>query len=206
MINVLVACEESQRVCYAFRSRGFNAFSCDLQKCTGGLPCFHICDDVLPLIKSDHPIFFTQDGMLHTVDHWDLLIAHPPCTYLSAVTAPLVYSSCGINEDRMEKLKQAADFFYELYNCDIPHICIENPRPLRIAKLPPVSQMIEPYFFGEPYSKRTYLWLKGLPPLFSTEIVEPKYSYTATVYGSKLRSKTFKGIASAMADQWGDFL
>ena len=203
-MKILVACEESQVVCKAFRERGHEAYSCDIQRCSGGRPEWHIVGDVLPLLNGNTQ-FITQDGVTHyIVGNWDMLIAHPPCTYLSKVSAPILFDKEGnINLARYYRGLEAKFFFMTLYNCSIPKICIENPTPLSLFGLPYHSQVIQPYWFGHPYSKRTLLWLKGLPPLFAT-LIEPEYeSWCKINRDSKIRSKTFPGIAMAMAEQWG---
>lgn len=218
-MKVLVACEESQAVCKAFRDRGHDAFSCDIQLCSGGHPEWHILTDVLSILdpwdycdehnQPRYGVFFvTQDGVLHEIyDGWDLIIAHPPCTYLSKAGASLMFPTPGIPDpDRLAKAARAKEFFMRIYNAECPRICIENPVPLDICGLPPSSQVIQPYWFGEPYSKRTLLWLKGLPPLFGT-LIEPEFvSWTAVHSSKKMRSKTFPGVAEAMASQWGSFV
>ena len=203
-MKILVACEESQVVCKAFREKGHEAFSCDIQSCSGGKPEWHIVGDVLPLLNGNTQ-FITQDGVTHyIVGNWDMLIAHPPCTYLSKVSAPILFDKEGnINLARYYRGLEARFFFMTLYNCSIPKICIENPTPLSLFGLPYHSQVIQPYWFGHPYSKRTLLWLKRLPPLFAT-LIEPEYeSWCKINRDSKIRSKTFPGIAQAMAEQWG---
>ena len=228
-MNVLIACEESQAVCKAFRARGHEAFSCDLQECSGGHPEWHIQCNALRLL---HPAmdglyeaftgFYTSDKKFHHFDGtWDLIIAHPPCTFISAAGACRMYPHKGqINEMRLKKAMEAKYFFLQFFNADCPRICIENPRPLKVVDLPKETQRIQPYEFGEPWSKMTYLWLKGLPPLIPTEIVAdhiPYVScYTSRNKGNpdkagasraggaqKVRSRTFPGIAKAMAEQWG---
>lgn len=195
-MRVLVGCEESQRVCIAFRSLGHEAYSCDIKPCSGGHPEWHIQDDLLSVLYDD----------------WDLIIAHPPCTYLSNVTAPTLFSSNGFDSSRYLKGLDAASFFFKIYNAPCPFICVENPLPLSIWGLPKRNrQIIQPYMFGDPYTKRTCLWLKNLPFLKPTNYVFPdKGSYIYTSYAglgcsrSEFRSKTFPGIASAMASQWSD--
>lgn len=199
-MKVLVACEESQRVCLAFRSRGIEAYSCDIQDCSGGHPEYHIKGDVIPLLK----------------DNWDLIIAFPPCTYLSKVGSPLMFNSDGSIKDksRFEKGLLAAEFFYKIYNAPCKYIAIENPTPLKCFGLPPYNYVINPYDFGSPYKKRTCLWLKNLPGLFCTSIFnysEPfdkaRWSQSGGgVVRQKNRSKTFPGVAEAMADQWSKFI
>lgn len=206
-MNILIACEESQTICKAFRAKGFNAFSCDLKHCSGGHPEWHIKRDVRIVLDW----------------HWDLIIAHPPCTYLSRAGARWLYQDHKLNMDRYEKLLAAKDFFLMFYDHPCKHICIENPTPFNIAELPMYDQVIQPYEYGAPYSKRTLLWLKNLPLLKPTKIIEEhtpyvpsncsnfkrglsKGSYGACNNNSEDRSKTFVGIAEAMADQWGDYL
>jgi len=219
-MNVLVACEESQAVCIAFRSRGHRAFSCDIQECSGGHPEWHIQGDVLPLINGNCS-FVTADSHTHTqVGPWDLLIAHPPCTFMTAAGAVRMFPEKGhIDNARLEKALEAKDFFLQFYNAACKRICIENPRPLTIVGLPAESQVIQPYEFGEPWSKATFLWLKGLPLLKATKYVFPHRPYVSTNTSknkgmknngftrkggaSRSRSKSFLGICNAMADQWG---
>ena len=229
-MNILVACEESQRVCTAFREKGHNAFSCDILPCSGGHPEWHIHGDVLKIMNPStyFPYFYdcirfrTMDGIVREIKgKWDMIIAHPPCTYLSNAGACRMYPRKGqIDQERFAKAMQAKEFFMKFFNADLERICIENPVPLSVVELPEKTQMIQPYQFGHPYTKKTYLWLKGLPALEPTNIVEPvgpyvcgnaeiwkKQAANGTVYGkeksAKHRSKTFPGIAKAMAEQWG---
>lgn len=205
-MRVLVACEESQAVCCAFRSHGHEAFSCDIVPCSGGHPEWHIQVDALELLKLS----------------WDLIIAHPPCTYLTKASAVRMRVNGEIVQDRFEKAIAAREFFLSFLSAPCPHICVENPVPLRLVDLPPYSQIIQPYQFGHPYSKQTCLWLKGLPPLVPTSFVSSHVPYVnggcKDSHGnfrrfqgrkerdSSIRSKTFPGIAAAMAEQWGDYL
>lgn len=227
-MNVLIACEESQAVCKAFRAKGHNAFSCDLQECSGGRPEWHIVADVLPVIKGG--TFVTQSGEVMTVEKWDMMIAHPPCTYLSYAGNGYVdierYGQKAI--ERLQKRQDALVLFMAMYNAPIEKICIENPVGYMNTVFRKPDQTIHPYFFGDCDKKRTCLWLKGLPmlvhiskdDLFSvkshTEEPQPTYIdksgkaryFTDSISGSmsdtqSLRSKTFPGIAQAMADQWG---
>lgn len=210
-MNILIACEESQRVCIAFRDKGHNAFSCDILSCSGGHPEWHICGDVLPLLNGNCD-FYTMDDKFHIIDgKWDLIIAHPPCTYLSNAGARFLYPKGVLNEDRLKLGLAAKDFFMAFYNADCEKICIENPTPSRVYELPKYAQVIQPWMFGHPVQKRTCLWLKGLEPLKPTEVVEERQS--SKVPGNwfnkggkerqKNRAKTFPGIAKAMAEQWG---
>ncbi len=161
-MNVLVACEESQRVCISFRERGHNAFSCDIQKCSGGHPEWHIQGDVLDILNPcDHfccgyyIAFHTMDGCYHEVEKWDLIIAHPPCTYLSNAGACRLYPRKGeLNQERYQKGLEAKDFFMKIWNADCPKICIENPIPSKVFDMPPYTQITQPYEHGEEWSKK----------------------------------------------------
>ena len=219
-MRVLVACEESQEVCKAFREKGHNAFSCDILPCSGGHPEWHICGDVLPLLNGNCD-FHTMDDEMHIIDgKWDLIIAHPPCTYLSNAGARWLYAGGELDAERYRKGLEGKKFFMAMLNADCARIAVENPIPSSIYDLPQYTQIIQPYQFGEPWSKKTCLWVKGLEPLQPTDIVEdykpycssgsysgthePKYKGASRKGGSaKSRSKTFPGIAKAMAEQWG---
>ena len=229
-MRVLVACEESQAVTKELRRLGHEAYSCDIQPCSGGHPEWHIMGDALRIINPEHYdgrfgitpsiSFYTCDGEYHQFDsRWDMIIAHPPCTYLTNAGAMRLRVKGEINQERMEKAKEAKKFFMAFLEADCPKKAIENPLPGKIHQLPPYSQIIEPYMFGDPWKKRTCLWLRGLPPLMATELVEPQGLWVgatssrrdAHVYSryalksnrdSKTRSKTFPGIARAMAEQW----
>lgn len=197
-MRVLVACEESQRVCIAFRNKGHEAYSCDIIDCSGGHPEWHIKDDVLKHLEG-----------------WDLIIAHPPCTYLTMAGA----SNISKNPERLRLAEEAVDFFMKIYRAPCEKICIENPPPMKRFGLPPYSQLIHPYDFGELAIKPTCLWLKGLKPLKPQNAIDksavPRYSWICKKTGkkkttsawfnttSKNRAKTFQGVADAMADQWG---
>ena len=160
-MKVLVACEESQRVCIAFRECGHEAYSCDIIECSGGHPEWHIMQDVLPLLNGNCG-FETMDGRTHKIDgKWDLIIAHPPCTYLSNAGARHLWKGHKLNKERYAKGLQAKEFFLKFINADCDRICVENPIPSKIYELPANSQIIQPYEYGHPYTKRTCLWLKG---------------------------------------------
>ena len=220
-IKVLVACEESQAVCIAFRRLGYEAYSCDIQECSGGHPEWHIKVDAL-LLLGRYLVFKTEDGKAHYVERWDLIIAHPPCTFMSNAGACRMYPRKGqIDKARFQKAMEAKAFFLRFLNADCDRVAIENPRPLKIVELPKEDQRIQPYQFGDPWSKLTYLWLKIFrrwftpmflqngSPLFLPEQAARRGgdSYGARIpHNSKARSKTFPGIANAMAQQWGAVL
>lgn len=207
MKRILIACEESQTICKAFRDKGFEAYSCDIQECSGGHPEWHIQCDILEHLEKDN--------------QYNLLIAHPPCTFLSRAGARWLYQGGKINQQRYNQGLEALSFFKKMLNADIPRICVENPTPLKIFNLPKCSQVVQPFEYGHPYSKRTLLWLKNLPKLIPTDIVSDYTPYLPSNTGGKKRgqkwsrgisknskesSKTFLGIASAMVDQWGPLL
>ena len=175
-MKVLVACEESQRVCNAFRKLGHEAYSCDIIECSGGHPEWHILGDALKVINGNCD-FITQDEEKHTIiGKWDLLIAHPPCTYLTNASAVRMRVKGEIVPERYAKAMEAKEFFMRFINADCDRICVENPVPLKIVDLPPYTQIIQPWQFGHPYSKRTCLWLKGLPKLEPTNIITKEYN------------------------------
>jgi len=198
-MKILVACEESQAVTVALRKRGHEAYSCDIIPCSGGHPEWHIQGDVIPLLKQQ----------------WDMIIAFPPCTYLTRA------GSCNIPRDpsRIAKGFAAAEFFMAIWNADCPRIAIENPIPMKRFRLPPYTQIIHPYEYGYQAIKPTCLWLKGLPllkPVNAIQRGQVERTYRTRKDGSihigtvwfekqncsKSRSKTFPGIAEAMAEQW----
>lgn len=215
-MKVLIACEESQAVCIAFRNLGIEAYSCDIQPCSGGHPEWHIQGDVLEIINNG----------------WDLMIGHPPCTYLSYAGIRW-WNRPGRLENRLEALS----FFAKLWLAPIKRICLENPRGCASPTIAKYTQEINPYYFGDEATKPTWLWLKNLPPLKHTkedglfykkthvgkgEMIELSIKPNGKIqYGSKwyheafslpkeerakLRSKTFPGIAKAMAEQWGKLI
>ena len=212
-MNVLICCEESQTVCKAFRELGHNAFSCDIQNCSGGFPEYHIKGDCLLYIEDIYGCgitFITEDGSMHFVKSWDIIIAHPPCTFFSKLGANLY--SMGIHTDM--QLQRAREFFMRFYNLRYVQpgikICIENPVPIKRANLPLYSQTIQPYEFGDEFTKLTCLWLYNLPPLiplcYGCTVGNSRNSAPSWVgvnRNQKMRSKTFNGIAKAMAKQWG---
>ncbi|MBR2075375.1 MAG: hypothetical protein IJ977_09020, partial [Fibrobacter sp.] len=189
-MKVLVACEESQAVTIAFRLAGHEAFSCDLLDCSGGHPEWHIKGDALALLDGCCN-FRTCDGVAHSVDgRWDLLIAFPPCTYLSNAGACRLYPKKGqIDLHRYMKGLEAKSFFMRFLAADCSRIAVENPVSSKIYKMPDFSQEVQPFMFGHPYTKKTRLWLRGLPLLQPTELVEPVGPFVPSGTGRKLRSK-----------------
>ena len=220
-MKILVACEESQAVTIELRKLGHEAFSCDIIECSGGHPEWHIMQDVLPLLNG-RCSFKTMDGIEHSIDgKWDMIIAHPPCTYLTNAGARWLWAGGKLNEERYKKGMEARKFFMRFIEADCPRIAVENPIPSAVYELPTYTQIIQPYEYGHPNTKKTCLWLKGLPPLQPTEIVKPekarrfqqkngKWRYSCWEMDqrggkerARERSKTFPGIAKAMAEQWG---
>lgn len=207
-IKVLIACEESQTICKAFRDLGIEAYSCDLKDCSGGHPEWHIKKDVFEAI---------------TLEKWTLMIAHPPCTFLS--TSGNRWMNDKIHyPNRAKDRAEAIEFFMKIAKSDIPHIAIENPIGVMSSIWMKPTQIIQPYYFGDSAQKTTCLWLKNLPLLNKTKVVDPG-EFIITKSGKKLpkwysdalkcktpeerrtlRSKTFPGIAKAMAYQWGEYL
>ena len=226
-MKVLVACEESQRVCQAFRDKGHEAYSCDIVKCSGGHPEWHIQSDVLKILNPyELPFggsvieFRTMDGTDYVIEKWDLIIAHPPCTYLTLAGNKWFKPEFADRfPDRQKQRKEAVDFFMAIANADCDKIAIENPVGVMSSQWRKPDQYIEPFVFGDPEKKKTGLWLKGLPLLKPTNIVEPVIIHCKSGANeprwhmdtmhlpkeerSRVRSQTFIGIAKAMADQWG---
>lgn len=214
--KILVACEESQRTTMELRNHGYEAYSCDIQDCSGGHPEWHIKGDALKLINGNC-YFRTCDGKRHRIfGKWDLLIAHPPCTYLT---------NCGngwFNEERYGRSAvkrksdrlEAAEFFMKFVNADCDKIAIENPVGWMNTHYRKPDQIIQPYQFGDPYAKKTCFWIKGLPNLIPTEIIPMEKVNRTRGHGNwfdcpkegisraKWRSKTFPGISKAIAEQW----
>jgi hypothetical protein len=200
-MRVLVACEYSGTVRDAFLKAGHDAMSCDLLPTD--VPGPHYQGDVFDVINNG----------------WDMVIAHPPCTYLSRAGARWTYEGGKLNDYRYGKGLLAKDFFLKLLNVDCSYVAIENPTPMKVFRLPAYSQVVQPYQFGHPFSKRTLLWLKNLPRLIPTNVLEDFTPYLPSNTGGKKRgqsfsrgtsknwkqsAKTFQGIADAMAAQWGN--
>lgn len=226
-MKVLVACECSQTVCKEFRALGHEAYSCDIEDQYGGHPEWHIKGDCLGILEGGQ-MFKTEDGSAHNIDKWDLIIAHPPCTYLSnAATRSHSLKGATLEQinERTAKRIQAQDFFMKFANVNCDRVAIENPVGVMNTVYRKPDQIIEPYQFAESeedtenyVTKRTCLWLKGLNELKKNDLPKPD---NAKLYGrhpsgkarcweemvkgdrSTVRSKTFRGIAKAMAEQWG---
>jgi hypothetical protein len=236
-MKVLVACEESQAVTIELRKLGHEAFSCDIIECSGGHPEWHIQQDVLTILEPE-PVpfsddsgigFFTDDGEWHYIEgKWDMILAFPPCTYLTIAGNRYVnverYGQKAL--ERIENQKAGAEFFMRFVNADCDKIAIENPVGKMNTWYRKPDQIINPFNFGHPVSKKTCLWLKGLPLLKHTEEVEPERIHSKGKSGgysgpswyvtddngkilswkdprtAKARSKTYPGIAKAMAEQW----
>lgn len=219
-MKILIACEESQTVCKAFRAKGHEAYSCDIIEPSGGHPEWHIHGDALVVLNGG--VIVTVDGVEHDVGKWDMLIAHPPCTYLT-VTGNRWFNISRYGEKAVQRYKdreEAVNFFMQFVKCNIPKVAIENPIGYMSTAYQKPAQIIHPYMFGDLARKATCLWLKGLPKLIPTDIVEPEIIHYKNGNGTdnpwhmetmklppkeraKARSKTFPGIAKAMAEQWG---
>lgn len=200
-MKILVGCEESQAVCIEFRKLGYEAYSCDLLPCSGGHPEWHLQMDIFEAIK---------------LGGWDMMIAFPTCTYLT-VSANKWYkdqperkSGILVGEARREARREAIKFFMDLYNCEIPVVALENPIGVMSSVFRKPDQVLQPWMFGHGETKATCLWLKDLPKLNPTNIVDGRvqrlHLLPKTPERAMLRSKTFPGIASAMANQWGNLL
>lgn len=199
-MKILIACEESQAVCKAFRAKGHEAYSCDILPCSGGHPEWHLQQDIVPLLEQE----------------WDMIIAFPPCTHLA------VSGAAWFEEKRKDgRQQEGIDFFMKFANVKCPRVVIENPVGIMSSHYRKPDQIIQPYEFGEPFSKKTCLWLKGVPKLVPTKLVDkgeritfasgksmPKWYSDAFRLPPKersiARSRTFQGIADAMAEQWGN--
>lgn len=225
-MNVLIACEESQRVCIEFRKKGHNAYSCDIQKCSGGHPEWHILDNVLNVLGGGRVRL--QTGKWLDVDHWDMIIAHPPCTYLTVAGARWHSLKCSTENRIQGRALQTIDgirFFMQCIQAPCDKIAVENPVGIMSTIYRKPDQIIQPYWFGDHARKKTCLWLKNLPQLQPTKMVDPgKINGDGQSHGAAadyavdengkilawndprtavIRSRTFPGIARAMAEQWG---
>lgn len=215
-LYVLIACEESQAECTAFRELGHVAFSCDVQPCRkGGHPEWHINADVVPYLQGKHT-FVNQAGTRCSVPRWDLIIAHPPCTYLCKVSAVQMAKDADtsiifrgkqklVNGARLRKLVKARKFFLLCLNARARYVAVENPLPMAIAQLPPASCYACPSWYGFKYTKKTLYWLKNLPPLMAGFQSGSNKSLVEHSRG-KYRSRTYPGLAKAIAEQWSDYI
>ena len=212
-MKVLIACEESQTVCEEFRKLGYEAYSCDILRTSGAHPEWHIDSDVSEILNGKCK-FRTQKGDWHSIKaEWDLIIGFPPCTYLSNAGARHLYPNGCLNEERYAKGLMAKQFFLSILESDCKYIAVENPVSSRIYDMPTFTQEIQPYQFGHPQKKKTRLWLKNLPCLKPTNVVKPTQNCHEKGWYTKggkerqrKRSKTFRGIAIAMAEQWGRYV
>jgi hypothetical protein len=201
MALILISCEESQAICLAFRKLGHEAYSNDLQECSGGHPEWHLKMDCFEAMR---------------LKKWDLIIAHPPCTYLTISAnkwfkdQPARKSGALVGAERRQAREEAVEFFMKFANADCNHIAIENPVGVMSTRYRKPNQVIQPWMFGHGETKATCLWLRGLPALKPTNIVEGReprlHKLPPTADRAKLRSKTYEGWASAMAEQWGEYV
>lgn len=208
-LNVLIACEESQAECEAFRSLGHNAYSCDLQPCRpSGHPEWHIHEDCMPYLYGKYH-FITQDGLPHSVPRWDLIICHPPCTYLCKMSSVQmtrwIDGQSWVNEVRYQKMLDAATFFRRCLDAKAPYLAVENPLPMKRAKLPPPDFFICPSWYGVKYTKKTLYWVRNLPPLVA-DIDYPNPKEFVHSSRGKYRSRTFPEVAAAIARQWSHYI
>ena len=208
-MKILIACEESQRITIEMRKLGHECYSCDIDEPSGGHPEWHINQDVLPLINGNCE-FVTMDGIVHKIEgERNLIIAHPPCTYL-AVSGNRWFNIEKYGDKARERLKlreEAYDFFMKFINAKCKHIAVENPIGYMNTHYRKPDQIIQPWQFGHGETKATCLWLKGLPLLQPTNIVKEReqriWKMGPSTKRAKERSKTFPGIAKAIAEQWG---
>ena len=204
-INVLIACEESQAETKAFLELGFNAFSCDVKSCKKGADkSRHIQADVTPLLAGQ-TTFVTMDEIEHHIPGWDLIIAHPPCTYLCKVGSVWMVTKGVLNEQRYAEMLDAREFFFKCLNAKAHFVAVENPLPMALAQLPRPSCYIQPSWYGVKYTKKTLYWLKNLPPLMP-EIIYPNPKSFVRCSRSFYRARTFPQVAQAMAKQWGEYI
>lgn len=204
-LYVLIACEESQAECKAFRDLGHIAYSCDIQPCRPcGNPQWHIHGDVTPLLHGTTE-FMTQTGVLVKVPHWDLIIAHPPCTYLCKVSSVHMVINGIVQTDRLAKMYAARDFFFECLNADAHYVAVENPLPMARAQLPRPTFFLHPSWFGVKYTKKTLYWTKNLPPIMA-ELDYPQPTCFVNASRGKYRSRTFPQVAQAIARQWSEYI
>lgn len=203
-LRILIACEESQTVCSAFRELGFECYSNDINPCYGGHPEWHIIGDAEQVIMGNKVYSLENGEHLELDGRWDMIIAHPPCTMITHSSAVVLSQG----KHTMDDVREGARFFMAMLNAPCEHIAVENPAPMRITGLPKYNQIIQPYQLGDPYSKRVCLWLRGLPPLMPTTgyCTEWKSWLGHCASTHRRRSKTFPSVARTMAENWGDYL
>jgi len=200
-MKVLIGCEESQAVTIAFRKLGVEAYSCDLLPCSGGYPEWHLQMDVFDAIE---------------LKNWDMGIFFPTCTYLTISAnkwykdQPQRKSGTLVGEQRRNAREEAVEFFMKLYNCKIPKVCLENPIGVMSSRFRKPNQVLQPWMFGHGETKATCLWMRGLPNLKPTNIVDGReqrlHRLSPGKDRAKIRSKTFIGIANAISNQWNEYL
>ena len=208
-LYVLIACEESQAETFAFRELGHIAYSCDIQPCRpSGKPEWHIQQDCRPLLHGATK-FTTQDGAQVTVPRWDLIICHPPCTYICKVSSvqlvKWIDGHAWLNEERLQKMYDGAAFFNECLTAEAPYVAVENPLPMKRAGLPKPSFFACPSWFGVKYTKKTLYWVRNLPPLIA-DIEYPNPKEFVRSSRGKYRSRTFPELAQAIARQWSEYI
>ncbi len=205
-LYVLIACEESQAECQAFRDLGHIAYSCDIQACRrGGHPEWHIQGDVTPLLDGKVS-FMTQDHVQRYVPGWDLIIAHPPCTYLCKVSSVWMVRHGNVQLERFNEMLKAREFFLHCLNTTAAHyVAVENPLPMARAQLPKPTCFVDPSWFGVKYTKKTLYWLRNLPPIIA-ELEYPNPKSFVHCSRGKYRSRTFPQLAQAIARQWSAFI
>lgn len=204
-LNVLIACEESQAECIAWRELGHRAFSCDIQPCRpNGHPEWHILSDVTGLLAG-RTLFHTMDGKLHRLDKWDIVIAHPPCTYLCKVSSVWMVVDGVIQPERYQKMLDAREFFFRCLSAQAEYVAVENPLPMARARLPKPSCYACPSWFGVKYTKKTLYWLKNLPPIMAEKVHSCPKEYVHSSRG-KYRSRTFPEMAAGIARQWSKYI
>lgn len=204
-LNVLIACEESQAECIAWRELGHNAFSCDIQPCKrNSHPEWHIWGDVTPLLQG-RSRFQTMDGKLHRLDKFDIIIAHPPCTYLCKVSSVHMVKNGVLQTERYQKMLEARAFFFECLSAQAKYVAVENPLPMARARLPRPTCYACPSWFGVKYTKKTLYWLKNLPPIMAEKVYSSPKEYVHASRG-KYKSRTFPEMAAGIARQWSKFI
>lgn len=215
-LYVLIACEESQAECREFRALGHIAYSSDIQPCRpGGNPEWHIQGDCRPLLQS-RTTFLTQDGSVQHVPRWDLIICHPPCTYLTKVGSVWLFNNPDfvlvengiklfVNRERYLRMMFARDFFFECLGANAPYVAVENPIPMSRAQLPRPTTFACPSWFGCKYSKKTLYWLKNLPDIMP-DVTPGNVRCLVRCSRGKYRSRTYPGLAKAIAEQWSNYI